>query len=100
KNPMGAVRAFQAAFAPNRGEVRLLVKVVAPDGETPDLAALRAVTAEWPNIQLIVERLTDAETSALIASADAFVSLHRSEGFGLSIAEAMALGRPVIVTNW
>ncbi len=99
KNPLGAVRAFQRAFAPDRADVRLLLKVVADD-ETPDLAELRATTEGWANIALVVERLTDAETSALIAAADAFVSLHRAEGFGLSIAEAMALGRPVIVTDW
>jgi hypothetical protein len=36
----------------------------------------------------------------LLASIDAFVSLHRAEGFGLAIAEAMALGRPAVVTDW
>jgi glycosyltransferase involved in cell wall biosynthesis len=100
KNPMGAVQAFQRAFPPDRADVELVVKVVTPDHDPARLAILRAAVAGWPNIRLLVERLSDTDADRLIASADAFVSLHRSEGFGLSIAAAMALGRPVVVTGW
>ena len=54
----------------------------------------------WPNITLLVAELSDADADNLLASADVFVSLHRSEGFGLSIAQSMVLGRAVIATGW
>jgi glycosyltransferase involved in cell wall biosynthesis len=100
KNPMGAISAFQQAFDPGRTDVMLLVKVVAAHQSQTCVAELEAQTAGWPNIRLLTEMLSDADADVLIASADAFVSLHRAEGFGLSIAQAMALGRPVIVTGW
>jgi hypothetical protein len=49
---------------------------------------------------LIDEDLTSAEMASLIACCDTYVSLHRAEGFGLGMAEAMYLGRPVIATNY
>ena len=100
KNPMGAVRAFQMAFDPARRDVRLLVKVVAAAESQSCLDELLNQTQGWPNIQILTDMLTDEDANRLICSADAFVSLHRSEGFGLSIAQAMAMGRPVIVTGW
>lgn len=44
--------------------------------------------------------LEDADLSALVACCNCFVSLHRSEGFGLHLAEAMALGVPVVATGY
>jgi glycosyltransferase involved in cell wall biosynthesis len=44
--------------------------------------------------------LPPAERHALTAACDIVLSLHRSEGFGLVLAEAMLLGRPVIATGW
>lgn len=100
KNPMGAVDAFQTAFGPHRRDVLLCIKVVCDPANSESLALLRAKVTGWPNIRILTERLSDTVADRLIASADCFVSLHRSEGFGLSIAQAMALGRPVIVTGW
>ena len=101
KNPMGAVEAFQRAFAPGDATVRLIVKANAKGGD-PALvpAALRERVAGWPNITLLIAELSDADADNLLASADVFVSLHRSEGFGLSIAQSMVLGRAVIATGW
>jgi glycosyltransferase involved in cell wall biosynthesis len=100
KNPMGAIEAFQKAFAPDRWDVVLLVKVVAAHESISCLNDLKRRCAGWDNIQIIEEHLSDADADALIASADVFVSLHRSEGFGLSIAQAMAMGRTALVTDW
>lgn len=101
KNPMGAVDAFQRAFTAQDPRARLVIKVNAPDAEAgrlpPELAAR---IAGWPNISTLVAELTDADADALLASADVFVSLHRSEGFGLSIAQSMVLGRAVIATAY
>jgi len=100
KNPMGAVKAFQMAFTPNDHGVCLVVKVNSTDPDPACLDPLHQEIQGWPNIQVIVESLSDADSDTLIASADVFVSLHRSEGFGLSIAQAMTLGRAVIATGW
>src|SRR5262249_23746268 len=50
---------------------------------------------------ILVDRvLSRAETLMLMNSADCYVSLHRSEGVGLTLAEAMLLGKPVIATAY
>ena len=49
---------------------------------------------------LLTETLSRADIYALEAVCDCFVSLHRSEGFGLAVAECMLLGKPVISTDW
>ncbi len=100
KNPMGAVKAFQMAFSPDDRGVCLVVKVNSTDPDPDCLDPLHQQIQGWSNIQVIVESLSDADSDNLIASADVFVSLHRSEGFGLSIAQAMTLGRAVIATGW
>jgi len=51
-------------------------------------------------VHLIAETLDRKDVYALESVCDSFVSLHRSEGFGLGLAEAMYLGKPVIGTNW
>ena len=55
---------------------------------------------DCPNVYYITDTLSKVEVNSLIASADVFVSLHRAEGFGLVMAEAMIVGTPVIATNW
>ena len=49
---------------------------------------------------ICVDMLIKKEVNSLLADVDVYVSLHRSEGFGLVMAEAMYLGTPVIATNW
>ena len=101
KNPMGAVAAFQRAFRPDQRDTSPFSSRSFPAQDSRScLDELIAATAGWPNIRLITDMLSDDDANRLICSADAFVSLHRSEGFGLSIAQAMAMGRPVIVTAW
>jgi glycosyltransferase involved in cell wall biosynthesis len=53
-----------------------------------------------PDTVLLTETLSRADIYALEAACDCFVSLHRSEGFGLAVAESMLLGKPVISTDW
>ncbi|MGV3489930.1 MAG: glycosyltransferase family 4 protein [Devosia sp.] len=100
KNPMGTLLAFQQAFTPAHEGVALVLKVVAADAEPASLKALAEQAAGWPNVRIMTEHLSDGEAVQLIASADCLVSLHRSEGFGLTIAEAMTVGTPVIATDW
>ena len=99
KNPEGLIDAFARAFAEGEGP-RLLLKTIngrfRPDAE----AELRRRADEHPDIELIDAYLDPAENAALLARADCYVSLHRSEGFGLTVAESMALGTPVIATGY
>lgn len=100
KNPLGTIHAFQRAFTANDRSVRLLLKIVAAWKDPGGIRQLREVAAGWPNIEFVEDELSDAETQRLLASTDCLVSLHRAEGFGLPIAEAMLAGLPVIATDW
>jgi glycosyltransferase involved in cell wall biosynthesis len=98
KNPDGVVAAFAKAFGPAES-VRLVIKVL--NGEAaPELMASLREAAEGHRISFLTEALESVDRFRLLASVDSFVSLHRSEGFGLSIAEAMAYGLPVLATGW
>ncbi len=100
KNPMGAITAFQRAFGPASPEASLLIKASFSHFDETTMQQMRAAIAGWPNIGVMTEHLTDDAVLQLIAGADCLVSLHRSEGFGLPIAEAMTVGTPAIVTGW
>jgi glycosyltransferase involved in cell wall biosynthesis len=96
KNPAGAIAAFLAAFG-HSSAARLIVKLNgAPD---PDCAVERAA-AGLPNVTILRDFLDEAGLDALYRSADVLLSLHRAEGFGLPMLEAMARGVPVIGTGW
>ena len=99
KNPLAVVEAFARAFDPGDGAM-LVIKCI--NGDT-----IRSTTNGcWPrpraapDIQIIDRYLTPREKDALTAACDCYVSLHRSEGFGLTMAEAMYLGKPVIATAY
>jgi glycosyltransferase involved in cell wall biosynthesis len=100
KNPLGVLRAFKSAFARDDASVGLVLKFNNPDYDQPVLRELREELAGCKNVFLIDRLLTRDELTSLIDECDCFVSLHRSEGFGLGPAEAMSLGKPAIVTNW
>ncbi|MDB5477225.1 MAG: glycosyltransferase [Phenylobacterium sp.] len=97
KNPAGAIEAFRRAFGDD-ASADLTLKT--QNGRLfPDLLAkLRGLCP--PNVRIVDETWPYAEVKALIAGADVLISLHRAEGFGLSPAEAMALGTPVIATGF
>jgi glycosyltransferase involved in cell wall biosynthesis/SAM-dependent methyltransferase len=99
KNPLGLVEAFKRAFTPGEGPT-LLLKSVNGDQRLLDLERLRAAVVDRPDIVLLDRYLSSSEKNALMTSCDCYVSLHRSEGLGLTIAEAMARGRPVIATAY
>lgn len=99
KNPLGVVRAFKDAFRDNDERVGLILKFNNPDYDQPVMRALRD-EIRGQNIFVIDRLLSRGELTSLIDACDCFVSLHRSEGFGLGPAEAMSLGKPAIITNW
>ncbi|MET1023586.1 MAG: glycosyltransferase family 4 protein [Pseudoxanthomonas sp.] len=98
KNPEGLITAFGQAFSPVE-PVRLVLKLLNGHAEPGLVNHLRGMAGDQ-RISLWDQTLTSADRLRLLASTDSFVSLHRSEGFGLSIAEAMAYGLPVVTTGW
>ena len=99
KNPVGLIEAFKRAFAPGEGP-RLLIKTInAPLRPLAEEEVLWAAHGR-PDIHVIDRSLSGAELNGVMAACDCYVSLHRSEGFGLTMAEAMAIGKPVIGTGY
>jgi glycosyltransferase involved in cell wall biosynthesis len=99
KNPLGAIAAFRAAFG-DRSDRLLLLKIGNPDHFPADFARITAAVAGAANIRIDTNLYPTGTGHALTAAADIVLSLHRSEGFGLVLAEAMLLGKPVIATGW
>ncbi len=98
KNPKGVIQAFRKAFPFDRADVGLVIKVNSADER--ELELIKKSTGGYENIYLITRNLERIEVNSLVADADVFVSLHRAEGFGLVLAEAMLNGVPVIATDW
>lgn len=99
KNPLGLVDAFCRAFGPQDGPV-LVVKSINADQRPADAERLRLRVAGLPHVLLLEDYLDADRRDALMAACDCYVSLHRSEGLGLTMAEAMAWGKPVIATRY
>jgi glycosyltransferase involved in cell wall biosynthesis len=99
KNPIGAIRAHQAAFG-DRPDRLLVLKTHRTAVGGRAWTQVLAAAADSANIRIMDAEMTRPEISALIACSDAFVSLHRAEGVGLALMEAMHLGLPVVATGW
>jgi glycosyltransferase involved in cell wall biosynthesis len=99
KNPQGAIEAFRQAFSFTE-QAHLIIKTTHGSNYPSDLASLKSFIGDTPNIFLVDEIWGSEEISGLISEANAYISLHRSEGFGLTIAEAILRRTPVIATNW
>jgi glycosyltransferase involved in cell wall biosynthesis len=102
KNPEGVLDAFRRAFPdPARDrDVRLVIKTIG-EARNPEAARrLRAQVADDPRVVIITGTLPKARLNGLVAQCSAFVSLHRSEGFGRGLAEAMFYGKPTIATGY
>ncbi|HEY8412220.1 MAG TPA: glycosyltransferase family 4 protein, partial [Pyrinomonadaceae bacterium] len=101
KNPLGVVRAFKRAFEGKDKAVGLVLKFLEnTDWTQPVLQQVKREIDECENVFVLERLMSRAELTSLLDACDCFVSLHRSEGFGLVPAEAMSLGKPAIITNW
>lgn len=99
KNPQAVIEAFKKAFK-NNEDVGLVIKVSNSKHGPEDIKKLEELKKNYKNIYIIDEILPKIEINSLLNCCDVFVSLHRAEGFGLGLAEAMYLGKPVIGTGW
>jgi glycosyltransferase involved in cell wall biosynthesis len=99
KNPLDLVAAHKMAF-PNSDGPTLVIKSANGEKDAENREALRYAVMARSDIVLVEEYLSRGQLNALLAECETYISLHRSEGYGLTMAEAMALGKPVIATAY
>ena len=105
KNPIASIRAFSQLIASgksNTQKVHLVVKTSNAHADPASAESLNEALRSIPDAKytLIEETLPRQEMLQLINTCDALIALHRSEGFGLHLSEAMAMGKSVLATNW
>ena len=100
KNPLACIRAFKEAFPHGGKEVGLIIKSMDGEKYPNELAMLKREVEIDSRVKLINELYSFEKVLGLMKTCDSFISLHRSEGIGLCIAQSMLLGKPVIVTNY
>ena len=98
KNPEAVLRAFAKAFP--HGEAKLTFKISSANAAPKVMDALQKLCHQIPNVQIITEVLDREKMSMLYLHHDVYLSLHRSEGYGLTIREAMLHGLYVVATGW
>lgn len=100
KNAIGAIKAFTLAFAPD-DDAKLILRYFCNEEKSDARNRLRNAACIRPNQIILLEAKDSLEELEMLYSiADTYISLHRSEGFGLNLAEAMHRGLPVIATDW
>ena len=98
---MAVIRAFRTAFSGANGrDVGLVIKTHSIERNREAYEDIRLELEDVENVYLIDRRLPREDVYSLMYSVDSYVSLHRSEGFGLTVAESMYLGKPVLSTDW
>jgi glycosyltransferase involved in cell wall biosynthesis len=100
KNPLATICAFQRAFPRIDDNVRLVIKCMNASAEDPGWCEIEKACGPDSRIITINDTFSRDRVVGLINCCDALVSLHRAEGFGRTMAEAMLLGKPVVATNY
>ena len=100
KNPSACAKAFLQAFPKSQTQVGLVIKLNYADPNSPDVISLYQLAEQDERIILLEKPMRYHEAQGLKSVCDSFISLHRAEGFGLNMAEAMLMGKPVIATNY
>lgn len=97
KNLAGSIEICRRAATRERPIVLVIKALQAPPDELDELALARSA---FLDLVLITEPIVHADIQSLLASVDILLSPHRSEGFGLALAEALLAGTPVLATGW
>jgi len=101
KNPLGVLKAFQDAFPKGDENVGLIIKSTGAPAHYPEIKQrMQAAMEVDPRIKMIDRTMARREVLGLIKSCDCYVSLHRAEGFGIGMVEAMNFGKAVIGTDF
>lgn len=100
KNPGAIIKAFKQAFGKSNEDVLLIIKFSNAEHHPQQRHQLHMLSEDDLSIRFIEGHLTKNQVNALIYNSDSYVSLHRAEGFGLTMAEAMFYGKPVIATAY
>jgi glycosyltransferase involved in cell wall biosynthesis len=100
KNVLGLIESFYKAFGKNNSKATLLLKTSPSKRHAYDRDLLSQKVAGDKGIILLEEILERSALQNLLRITDCYISLHHAEGFGLTMAEAMALGKPVIATGY
>jgi glycosyltransferase involved in cell wall biosynthesis len=100
KNPLAAIQAFRKAMGSLKTRAELLVRCLDVDACPDVLLPLHQAAAGDSRIHLARIGQETSEIEDAYLAADMYISLHRSEGFGLNLVEALALGLPVLATGW
>ena len=99
KNPWAHVRAWLAAFGDDPSAV-LVMKLRVGKRTRVVLDELQRIIGPARNVKLMTQELTHEQIAALQWSCDVYLSLHRSEGYGLNIEECLLIGKPTVSTHW
>ena len=100
KNPMAAVLAFKQAFKSSDDSAGLVLKTMNTNPNNEDWKQFISECGKDKRIQIITHTMQRPEVLGLINCCDAYVSLHRSEGFGRTVAEAILLHKPALATGY
>lgn len=99
KNPFFLIEAFSKAFG-NNNAVELIIKTAGSEKFKHSEKQLHRFISDRKNVKIINMDLDKNSVNHLINDSDCYVSMHHSEGFGLTLAEAMCLGKPTVATNY
>jgi glycosyltransferase involved in cell wall biosynthesis len=99
KNPLGLIEAHILAF-PDESGPKLVIKTINGQSHASQQEQLRYAVGTRKDIVIINEYMSREQLHSLISECQTYISLHRSEGYGLTLAEAMSLGKPVIATDY
>jgi len=100
KNPFAALRAFRLAFGHSPNDVKIVLKLMNTEHNPKFMKDFATEFGDDKSIVVLDSYLSRTHINGLLENIDCYVSLHRSEGFGLTLAEAMSMGKPVIATGW
>lgn len=100
KNPIGLIQSFIKAFGRDNNNVELIIKTSGVKKFQKEKKQILNAIGKTSNINLYDTNLDQNSLNCLIQQCNCYVSLHHSEGFGLTLAEAMHLGKPTVATNY